>query len=194
MKGTKISALILAAVLGTTALTACSNGKKPVSSDVSIIASQGQGGFNGDSRFVADPDAESKNYFFKHNDVNVVIGIPIKKVLPGLGNNYTVVPAANCAGQGTAYNYTFNGGSFTIETTPYNGEDYITGIALGNDSVSTAEGVCIGNTIDQVKTTYGEANPEDSTDDTWVYDKGSSRISIGFTDQKVSSIYYQAKM
>ena len=69
------------------------------------------------------------------------------------------------------------------------GEDFI-----GNDSVSTAEGVCIGNTTDQVKTTYGEANPEDSTDDTWVYDKGSSRISIGFTDQKVSSIYYQAKM
>ena len=43
MKGLKITALILTAAIGATALTACNKEKKPVSSGINIISSQNQG-------------------------------------------------------------------------------------------------------------------------------------------------------
>lgn len=195
MKASKITALILAAALCAMPLTACNKEKKPVSSGINIISSQGQAGVNGDSRFVVDPNAEANNFFFKYNDVKVVIGITIDKVLSGLGNNYTIQEAQSCAGQGTALNYIFNGGSFTIETTPAGSANYITMIALGDDSVSTAEGIFIGNSVAQVKAAYGDPIA-DSTEESLMYDKGSSRLTfvIDAEEQKVTSIFYQAKM
>lgn len=189
MKGSKITALILAATLCATTLTACSKEKKPVSSGINIISSQGQGG---DMRFVVDPNAEANNYYFTYNDVKVIIGVKVDKVVAALGNNYTYNEAASCAGQGISKIYTYNGGSFSIETQPVDNADYISTINFGDDSISTAEGICIGKTADEVKAAYG--NPiADSTEDTLQYDKGSSRLTFQIADGKVTGIFYQAK-
>ncbi len=189
MKVSKITALVLAAALSATMLSACSKEKKPVSSGINIISSQGQGG---DMRFVVDPNAEANNYYFVYNDVKVIIGVQVDKVVAALGNNYTYTEAASCAGQGISKIYTYNGGSFSIETQPVDTADYISTINFGDDSVSTAEGIFIGNTVDQVKKAYGEP-AKDSTDETLIYEKGSSRITFSIEDGKVTSIFYQAK-
>ena len=67
MKGLKITALILTAAIGATALTACKNEKKPVSSGINIISSQKQGGagVDGENIAIIDPEAEKNNFIFK---------------------------------------------------------------------------------------------------------------------------------
>ena len=65
MKGLKITALILTAAIGATALTACKNEKKPVSSGINIISSQKQGGagVDGENLIVDHYETLDKNNF-----------------------------------------------------------------------------------------------------------------------------------
>ena len=66
-------------------------------------------------------------------------------------------------------------------------------ILLGDDTVSTAEGIFIGNTVEQVKAAYGNPD-ESSTEDSIVYIKGSSQLTFQISDGKVVTIAYQAKV
>ena len=194
MKGSKITALVLAAALCAMPLTACAKEKKPVSSGINVISTQSQAGVNGEVQYTIDPNAESNNFCFKLNGVTVAINAPLSSIeskLDTLGK-YTYTEQASCAGQGMDKIYTFNGGSFTIYATPV-GKDYtISMIAFGDDSVSTAEGVCIGNTVDQLKKPYGE--PKENDDTTIIYEKGTSTLVFVLEDGKILNIVYNAKV
>ena len=196
MKGLKITALILTTVLCASAFTACKNEKKPVSSGINIISSQKQGGagVDGENIAIIDPEAEKNNFIFKYNGVNVVINTPMSKVLKSLPENYDYNEAPSCAGQGIAKTYTYNNGSFSIQTNPVEKEDSISMILLSDDTVSTAEGIFIGNTAEQVKAAYGEPDKDASTDNAFVYYKGTSVLTFTIMDGKVTSIAYQAKV
>lgn len=193
MKALKISALVVAAAICAMPLVACSNEKKPVSSGINVISTQSQVGQDGENKATIDPNAEANNFVFKYNGVSVVVNAPISKIIDSLGKNYTYMEAASCAGQGISKFYTFNGGSFVISTNPVGNEDSIAMIAINDDSVSTAEGVFIGNTMDQVKKAYGD--PKDATETVLTYEKGSSTLVFIFDESgKVTNITYQAKV
>ena len=195
MKGLKITALILTAAIGATALTACKNEKKPVSSGINIISSQKQGGagVDGENIAIIDPEAEKNNFIFKYNGVSVIINTPMGNILKSLPSDYDYQESPSCAGQGIAKTFTYNHGSFSIQTTPVGKEDSISMILLGDDTVSTAEGIFIGNTVEQVKAAYGNPD-ESSTEDSIVYIKGSSQLTFQISDGKVVTIAYQAKV
>ena len=199
MKGLKITALILTAAIGATALTACKNEKKPVSSGINVISSQSQGGagVNGENKATIDPNAASNNYVFKYNGVDIVVNSPMNAILGSLGNNYQYFEAASCAGQGISKFYTFNGGSVTIIATPA-GKDYsIYQIIISDDSVATTEGVCVGNSAEQVKAAYGEPVADKSDDTVFIYQKGTSTLMFTFEENEntgkkaVATIMYQ---
>ena len=195
MKGLKITALILTAAIGATALTACKNEKKPVSSGINIISSQKQGGagVDGENIAIIDPEAEKNNFIFKYNAVSVIINTPMGNILKSLPSDYDYQESPSCAGQGIAKTFTYNHGSFSIQTNPVGKEDSISMILLGDDTVSTAEGIFIGNTVEQVKAAYGNPD-ESSTEDSIVYIKGSSQLTFQISDGKVVTIAYQAKV
>ena len=65
----------------------------------------------------------------------------------------------------------------------------IYGIELKDDSVSTAEGISIGDAKDKVRKAYGE--PSSSADTSDVFTKGGSKLSVIYgSDGNVSSIVY----
>ena len=186
MKGLKITALILTTVLCASAFTACKNEKKPVSSGINVISSQSQGGagVNGENKATIDPNAANNN---------IVVNSPMNAILGSLGNNYSYFEAASCAGQGISKFYTFNGGSFVVSTNPVGNEDSIAMITINDDSVSTAEGIFIGNTVEQLKAAYGEPKENDGT--TYTYEKGSSVLVFLVDDSgKITNIIYNAKV
>lgn len=87
--------------------------------------------------------------------------------------------------------YTYKGGSFSISTNPSGNSDIISSIMLNDDTVSTAEGICIGSSADDVTAAYGEAS--NSTETTITYEKGSSSIVFVLQDGKVNNIIYNAQ-
>ena len=192
MKGLKITALILTAAIGVTALTACNNEKKPVSSGINIISSQNQG-MGGDAMATIDPNALSGNFIFKYNGVSVTVNIDSKTVIDALGE-FAYDEKPWCAGQGVSKYYTYNGGSIVITTAPLVKEkiDAVYTITLNDDSVSTVEGIYVGNTAEQVKAAYGTPVLDNGT--TIQYEKGSSLLAFMFDeDGKIVSIVYQSK-
>ena len=85
--------------------------------------------------------------------------------------------------------YTFKGGSFSVETIV--GTDKIARIAIVDDTVSTAEGIFIGKTVDDVKAVYGE--PSESSGALYIYKKGSSELRFQIDGEgKVTEIDYFA--
>ncbi len=180
MKFTKVAALILSLSVAGMSVAACSNEPEPVSSDINIISTQSQSSMvaTAPSAYV-DPNAESENFVFTYSGYNFVVNTVLDE--SQLPDDYDVFQQASCAGQGLASHYEFKGGSFWVELYP--GADSIYTIQILDDTVTTAEGVYIGNTLDQVKAAYGE--PSISSEAVVVYEKGSSQLWFGLDENNV---------
>ena len=191
MKFVKAAALIMSLSIAGMSLAACSNEPEPVSSDINIISTQAQGQNTGVSlpNGNVDPNAESANFVFVYKGCNFVVNTVVdESKFPD--DDYDVKEQASCAGQGMATNYKFKGGSFWAETYP--GSDSLYIITLCDDTVTTAEGIYIGSTMDDVKLAYGE--PVTATDALLSYEKGSSELRFTFDGNGVvNGIFYIGK-
>ena len=104
-----------------------------------------------------------------------------------LGKPTKYFESQSCAYQGLDKVYTYGG--VIIRTYPENDVDYVLNIELKDDSVSTVEGIGIGDAKAKVKEAYGE--PTSTTDTSDVFVKGNSKLSIIYgKDGNVSSIVY----
>lgn len=114
-------------------------------------------------------------YGFVVNGVTVEPEMIADAVIPSLGNPASSFEAPSCAGQGTAY--TYNYGSFQIETYPAaDGTNRIGFISLFDDTVATAEGIDMSMTKDDVIAAYGSDYVE--TDAGLSYVKGDTKINF----------------
>ncbi len=178
-------------------MAACSNTNETLSSDVNVISTQDQEGQINEAPLVTiDEDAAEQNYVFTYEGVNIVVSTSMNDILSSL-NSVAGEPqyfeSASCAGQGMSKTYTYNGGSFTISTNPVGSDDVIASISLFDDSVTTAEGIYIGSTVDDVTAAYGDATS--STDTTFTYEKGSSvLVFIADANGVITNIIYNAKV
>lgn len=199
MKGLKITTLILTAAMLAMPLTGCNNQKKPVSSGINVISTQSQKGLEGENAGMIDPNAATNNFVFKYNGVNVVVNTKMGDIEGKFDSkSYKKTSQVSCIGAaGTDWVYTFNGGSVTIIATPA-GKDYsIYQIIISDDSVATTEGVCVGNSAEQVKAAYGEPVADKSDDTVFIYEKGTSTLMFTFEENEntgkkaVATIMYQ---
>lgn len=192
MKFAKTAALIMSLSIAGAALCACNNQPEPVSSDINVIATQSQNdGFTGGSKESeghVDPNAASTNYKFSYQGVDFVIDAVIDLSKFTEGTDYEAREVQSCAYQGFGMEYNFKGGALQIETYPDGDKEFVTRISIFDDTVSTPEGICVGSTVDQVKTAYGE--PTDSTDAALIYEKGGSVIQFLIKNDAVSQIQY----
>ena len=189
MNFTKVAALVLSLGMIGTGIAACSNEPEPVSSDVNVISTQaGQNNQAGTAATTIDANAATENFVFTYSGCNIIINTDID-IARFNDDDYDYQEVPSCAGQGMAVEYNFKNGSFFVET--YTGNTIVDRIALCDDTVTTAEGIYIGQTIDDVKAVYGE--PKEIAGVNYIYAKGSSELWFT-TDEngKIQYIEYRA--
>ncbi len=138
----------------------------------------------------ANPSGEATGYTFEDAGTEVAIGVKAEPVIDALGEPLSSFEAESCAFGDLDKTWTYNG--YTINTYQTDEVDYIYDILLTSDSVSTPEGVSIGDSVDAVKEAYGD--PEEEDEAQLVYRKGDMRLIFLVDGGSVTSIDYQSSM
>ena len=119
------------------------------------------------------------------NSFEIKIDQDMSEVLAALGEPLSYFEAASCAFEGLDKTYTYAG--FTVMTRPDGDKDYVNAIFLTDDSLTTAKGIYIGATADEVIDKYGETT---KTDTLISYTDGNTALNFIIKDSKVISIEY----
>lgn len=91
-------------------------------------------------------------------------------------------------GNQTALFYTYNG--FELDTYPNADIDYISAIIFKDDSVTTTEGIGIGDTIEKLEQTYGSESTKE--DGMLVYSKDDMKLCFILRENEMISIEYRS--
>ena len=133
-------------------------------------------------------DKEEVNYSFKSGEVGFSVHHDADAVIEKLGDPIDLVETPSCGGGAEPdREYTYAG--FKFNTVNENGLNKIVKIVLTDDSVSTPEGISIGDGREAVIETYGENFTENSSG-TLTYTDGAVKLMFGITNGCVSAIHY----
>lgn len=169
----------------------CGNDEKVIQGDVQNVVTgeeQSEGTQEEGSGGQEEPkEAAAKGYVFIYNDVAVEIDADAAPVVEGLGESVSYFEAASCAFEGLDKVYTYNG--FELDTYPAGEEDRISAVVIKDDSVSTAEGVSIGDSLAKVEETYGSDGVSEGG--MIVYQKDGMKLCFILQDDAVVSIEYR---
>lgn len=91
---------------------------------------------------------------FELNNKAFALDEDVSGLLSELGNDFSLSEAPSCLYDGTDKTYEYEG--ITIYTYPLNGKDLIDEIQLTDSKYSTAKGITVGSTPDDVIGAYGE--------------------------------------
>lgn len=185
----KIISIIVALTVAALALTACGgsdNGKTTTAAPEAEKESTVTGEPASEAQPAADTAAGRFTFTFKGTTINVKDeAAPILEAL-GECKNYT--EETSCAFDGLDKSYTFT--SFILTTYPEGEKDRVNSITLLDDTVSTAEGICIGDAQDKVESVYG-ADAFNGVN-AYIVSEGDAQLTIILESGKVSSIQYVA--
>ncbi|QHQ60143.1 hypothetical protein Ana3638_04565 [Anaerocolumna sedimenticola] len=126
-------------------------------------------------------------YQFDYQGVTMSMNDNAAAIVDALGEPMDYFEAPSCAFQGLDKIYYYSG--FDLSTYPGTDGDYISAIEFTDDSVSTKEGIFIGNTRDEVIKTYGNDYTEESGSLT--YTKGKTKLTFLIENNAVTSINYE---
>jgi hypothetical protein len=175
MKFAKAAALLMSLSIVGMSLCACAGEPEPVSSDINIISTQAQ-------NTGSATETSAAPYVFDYN--NFIIGTPIDR--SKLPENYDEVMQASCAGVGLATVFSTN--SFEVELRL--DSEIIAQVRLKDDTVSTPEGIKISDTLDDVKSVYGD-EPFLETSGAIEYAIDNYRVHFEFDNTgKITYIFY----
>lgn len=178
----KLIGILLAAGMLLT-MAGCGNDEKVIDGDVSNApggSKQEAGGAAGSTQ------TAGQGYVFRYNGVTVSVDGDMAPVLEGLGEPTGYFEAASCAFEGLDKTYTY--GSFEIVTYPQGEKDCVSTIILKDDTVSTAENISIGSSLENVTNAYGTDYTKQGN--MLVYRKGGMRLCILVENDTVTSIQY----
>lgn len=135
-------------------------------------------------------DALKLNFFVEYNGVQIRVGTEAKDIIGKLGS-YTSEDGEACGTNEKDVIYTLSG--IEIETHVSGDSEIIRQIKITNDSQSTAEGITIGSTKDEVTAAYGNVYTEGSSG-AIRYEGADSAIEFHFgASGDVSNIYIKRK-
>jgi len=129
-----------------------------------------------------------EEFVFEANGTTVKMNEETSSILEGLGKEIEYYEAKSCAFDGMDKTYTYAG--FQLITYPDGDKDRVNSVVLKDDTVSTKEGVCIGDTKAKVEEAYGTDYTEKNG--AYTYTKGKSTLEFIFDGDAVSSITYTA--
>ena len=167
----KIVMMVLAAVL-VLGLCACGGEK--------VIDGGGDGGQT------SAPSGGAGGYIFESNGVKVEIDAKMADIEEGLGEPKSYFESESCAFGELDKVYTYSG--FRIDTYQIDGVDYVSDVIFTDDTISTPEGVAIGDSVDKVKEVYGDPSTED--DNRLVYENGEMKLVFLLDGTTVNTVEY----
>ena len=133
-------------------------------------------------------DKEEVDYSFKSGEVGFSVNHDADAVIEKLGDPIDLVETPSCGGgEEPDREYTYAG--FKFNTVNENGVNKIVKIVLTDDSVSTPEGITIGDGREAVIETYGEDFTENASG-TLTYTDGATKLMFGISNGCVSAIHY----
>ncbi len=127
-------------------------------------------------------------HIFTYNGTEISMHAPAADILASLGQAKSQTEEASCAFEGM--DKTYNYGSFFLQTYPLEEQDYIYCLWFMDDTVTTAEGIYIGSSEEQVKQAYGEDTYNGSN--AYIITKGESILTIITDAGAVTGITYDA--
>lgn len=133
------------------------------------------------------PD-NAKGYAFTYNDVSITMDADAAPIIEKLGEPASYFEAASCAFEGLDKMYTYNG--FELDTYPVEDKDYVSSVILKDDSVSTAEGICIGDSLEELQQAYGGEGEESGG--MLVYAKDGMKLCFIMQGQVIIAIEYRS--
>lgn len=136
----------------------------------------------------AETPSAATGYVYTLNGVEVFANEKMSAIVDQLGEPTSYFESESCAFQGLDKVYTY--GSVVISTYPQDGEDFVYTIELKDDTVETAEGICIGSSKDDVVAAYGIATSE--TDTALTYQKDDCVLAFILDSDSVTNITYTA--
>lgn len=181
----KLAALLMAASL--LLVAGCGDDEK-------VIDGSGQNSGEESSRTegstgsMQEEQESADGYVFTFNGTAMTADADAGPIVDKLGEPVSYYEAASCAFEGLDKIYSYNG--FDLNTYPSGDKDYVSAIVLRDDSVSTAEGICIGDSRDKVQEAYGADGSEESG--MLVYEKGGMKLCFIFKDDSVAAIEYRS--
>lgn len=179
MKRKVIATLLVAAMM----LAGCG------ASNEKTISNQSQ--TSGAAEATTDNSSSSyAGYAFVANDVSVEVDGDFSKFESGLGTPANYYEAPSCAFGDLDKVYTYGG--FEIDTYQTEGVDRVSAVVFLDDSVSTPEGLSIGDSADKAKELYGNATSSDDAQMT--FEKGGMKLVLLLNDGTVSTIEYLSKV
>lgn len=188
-------AIVCILIAATCALIGCGSDEKVISKDsgTGVVGNQEnvQEGKKDTQEQKGQADTESKyeGYVFEAQGVKIEIDGEAQPFLTALGEPATYFESPSCAFGDLDKIYTYPG--FELDTYSLEGVDYVSIVVLLDDSLSTPEGVCIGNTPEQVKQAYGEPTVEQET--VLEYEKGEMKLCFLIQNGVVASVEYRTK-
>lgn len=191
----KISAILACAAVSAMLLCACGSSDAG-NSDSANAAGDAVENANEDAAAtdVAGTDENTDTvmipdtYYYDMKGTIVTVNAEMASLTDALGEPTNYFESESCAFQGLDKVYTY--GSVVISTYPKDGVDYVYTIELKDDTVSTKEGICIGNSKDEVIAAYGEPTTENDT--AISYEKGDCVLAFIFDGDSVTNITYTA--
>lgn len=132
--------------------------------------------------------SQEPGFIFVINGTEIAMKANAAPIIAALGEPISYTEQTSCAFTGLDKTYYF--GSFYMDTYPVEDQDFVYGLWLVDDTVTTAEGLYIGASQSQVESIYGNSGFNGSN--AYIMEKNGSRLTIILTDGLVSSIQYDA--
>lgn len=168
-------------------LAAC-GGNKDNGADVTptptMVISQENG--SGDTNI--SQNTKTNGYVFTYDGTEVNVDADASVYVEKFGETSSYYETPSCAFDNLDKFYTYQG--FEIDTYYSDGKDLVLSVVLLDDTVSTTEGICIGDAKDKVASVYGE--PGESTDTSATYKKDNMKLVFIFKDDVVAAIEYKS--
>ena len=140
-----------------------------------------------DSTNSSENQNTGKTYTFVHNNVKINTNDLVDPLISALGSDYSYKESPSCAYTGMDKFYIYNG--FSIYTYPDNDAvDHVLQVVLTDDSLSTPEGLTLGDAASKVSELYGE--PAKKSDSSYLYTDGTTNLVITIKNDVVSAIQY----
>lgn len=131
--------------------------------------------------------SSEKAFAFTADGKTISLDQDMSEVKGMLGTEKSYSEAASCAFEGLDKTYYY--GSFYVETYPDGDKDKVNMIWFADDTVSTEEGISIGDSVDKVKETYGEGKEVGANGLEYV--SGNSKLTFIIDNGIVSQITYE---
>lgn len=133
-------------------------------------------------------ETDTDAYVFKKGSVSIEVDADLASIVAALGEPTEYDEKPSCGHTGTSLFYSYAG--FEIESYPKGNKDLVFRVTLFDDSVSTAEGIRVGDSRENVIDAYGEPTKDSAT--SLLFEAKNMSLKIVMTDggQTVSQIHY----